>query len=237
MASKNTCKNSPKTFYTGKEQSPLGLGFCADAEKVGVKMTGKDKNVWVVGLKKGNKLWIRSKEEPKTPEPEAQSEVEDSDKEDEPEKEDSDKEDSDKEDEPEPETKKPKAKPKKEDKPKPKPKKEETTDSDTEETKPAPKAKKEPKSAIDKVLETHGIHGKAAEDIKALFAKKAKKVKDNEDKPKRAPSTYNKYVKVRIPQLRAEMQDENPELKNKDYMRLAAGEWKNMSDEEKAAFE
>lgn len=209
MASKMTCKNSPKTFYTGKEMSPLGVGFCADAEKVGVKMTGKDKNVWVVGLKKGNKLWIRSKDEPKE---DSDKDEEDSDKE----EDDSDKdEDSDKDDEPEEE----KPKPKKE---KPEPKEEK------------PKPKKEPKSAIDKVLETHGIQGKAAEDIKALFAKKAKKA---EDKPKRAPSTYNKYVKVRLPQLRAEMHEEKPDLKAKDYMALAGAEWKKMSDEEKAAFE
>jgi hypothetical protein len=71
MASKMTCKNSPKDFYTGKEKSPLGKGFCADAEKVGVKMTGSDDKEWVVGLNKGKKLWIRAPEEKvKEPEPE-----------------------------------------------------------------------------------------------------------------------------------------------------------------------
>lgn len=226
MASKMTCKNSPKTTYTGKEMSPLGVGFCADAEKVGVKMTGKDGKEWVVGLKKGNKLWNRTKDEPKTPEPEPQSEAEDSDKDDE----------TDKDDESESEEEKPKPKekaaPKPKAKAKAKPKKEDTETEESEEEKPKPKAKKETKTAIDKVLDTHNIHGKAAEDIKALFAKKAKKAKDDEDKPKRAPSTYNKFVSVKLTELRKEQ----PNLPAKEYMQLAGAQWKLLDAEEKAAY-
>ena len=236
MASKMTCKNAPKTLYTGKEMSPLGNGFCADVEKVGVKMTGRDKKEWVVGLNKGNKLWIRAKEEKvKEPEPEPEPEPEsesdkeedsDSDKEDDDSDSDKEDDDSDKEDE------KPKApEPKKKAEPKKKEPKEDTEES-SEEEKPKTKAKKEAKSAIDKVLEAHNIDGEAAKDIKALFAKKVKKAKDDEDKPKRAPSTYNKYISVKLTKLRKE----HPNLPAKEYMQRAGAEWKLMTTEEKEAF-
>ena len=181
MASKMSCKNSAKMSYTGKEVSPLGLGFCADAEKVGTLMKGRDGNSWVVGLKKGEKFWARSKE-PVVEEPKEDTE----------------------EDE-------------KEDDEKPKPK--------------APKAKAPKKNPIDKVLETHKITGKAAEDIKALFEKKVKKSK--EDKPKRAPSAYNKFVAKRLPELRIE----TPGEKAKMYMSMAGAEWKALSDDEKKTYE
>ena len=226
MASKMTCKNSPKDFYTGKEKSPLGKGFCADAEKVGVKMTGSDDKEWVVGLNKGKKLWIRAPEEKvKEPEPEP-SDKEDSDASD-----DSDNDDSDKE-----ETPPPKPKAKVEPKPKAPPKKKAAPKEDTEESsseeKPKPKAKKESKSALDKVLEAHNIDGDAAKNIKALFAKKVKKAKDDEDKPKRAPSTYNKYISVKLTELRKE----KPDLPAKEYMQLAGALWKEMDADQKAAF-
>ena len=238
MASKMTCKNSPKDFYTGKEKSPLGKGFCADAEKVGVKMTGSDDKEWVVGLNKGKKLWIRAPEEKvKEPEPEpSDASDNDSDKDNDSDNDDGD---SDKEETPPP---KPKAKAKVEPKPKAKaepkkkaPPKEDTEESSSEEEpkpKPKPKAKKESKSAIDKVLEAHNIDGDAAKDIKALFAKKVKKAKDDEDKPKRAPSTYNKYISVKLTELRKE----KPDLPAKEYMQLAGALWKEMDADQKAAF-
>ena len=193
MASKMSCKNSAKMSYTGKEVSPLGLGFCADAEKVGTLMKGRDGNSWVVGLKKGEKLWVRSKE-PVVEEPEKED-TED-------EKEDTEDDEDEKEDD--------------EDDEKPK--------------KKAPKAKAPKKNPIDKVLETHKITGKAAEDIKALFEKKVKKSK--EDKPKRAASAYNKFVAKRLPELRTE----TPGLKAKEYMSMAGAEWKALGDDEKKAY-
>jgi len=199
MASKMSCKNSAKMSYTGKEVSPLGLGFCADAEKVGTLMKGRDGNSWIVGLKKGEKLWVRSKE-PVVEEPKEETEDE-------------------KEETEEEETEE----------------KEETDDEkeETEEEKPkqkTTKAKAPKKNPIDKVLETHKITGKAAEDIKALFEKKVKKSK--EDKPKRAASAYNKFVAKRLPELRIE----TPDLKAKEYMSMAGAEWKALSDDEKKTY-
>lgn len=223
MASKMTCKNSPKTFYTGKEMSPLGVGFCADAEKVGVKMTGKDNKEWVVGLKKGNKLWIRAKDEPKTPEPEEDSDAEDEDK---PKDEDEDSEsESDSEEE--------KPKPKEKAKPKAKAKKEDT---DSDEPKPKPKSKSKAKAKsefetdLEKLLEAHNIHGKAAETFKSLYETGKKFMKKNaSDKPKRAPSTYNKFISVKLTEIRKE----KPNLKAKEYMELAAKAWGELTPEEK----
>jgi len=237
MASKMTCKNSPKNTYTGKEMSPLGVGFCADAEKVGVKMTGNDGKEWVVGLNKGNKLWIRTKDEPKkkpepkTPEPQSDVEKEEED----------DEEDKDDEDEVDEEEKpKPKAKPKEKAEPKAKKAPKEDTES-SEEEKPKAKGKsKNMTEQLNKLLSTLNIQGKAeeraAEEIKALFAKKFKK--DNEDKPKRAPSKYNKYVSIKLTELRndAELHKKHPDLKAKDYMALAGAAWKLLSDEEKEAY-
>lgn len=62
VASKMTCKNNDKFMYTGKEMSPLGLGFCADSEKVGTQMIGRDGKDWIVGIKNGEKIWIRAPE-------------------------------------------------------------------------------------------------------------------------------------------------------------------------------
>jgi hypothetical protein len=192
MASKMSCKNSAKMSYTGKEVSPLGLGFCADAEKVGTLMKGRDGNSWIVGLKKGEKLWVRSKE-PVVEEPKEETEEEKEETEEE----------------------------------------KEETEEETEEEKPkqkTTKAKAPKKNPIDKVLETHKITGKAAEDIKALFEKKVKKSK--EDKPKRAASAYNKFVAKRLPELRTE----TPGLQAKEYMGMAGVEWKALSDDDKKTY-
>ena len=57
---KQACKNNEKFSYSGKEMSPLGLGYCADAETVGSFMEGKDGNTWIVGVKNNEKVWIRA---------------------------------------------------------------------------------------------------------------------------------------------------------------------------------
>lgn len=59
MISKKQCKNDPSYTYTGKESSPLGLGFSASAEKVGSRMTGRDQTMWMVGIKNGVNVWNR----------------------------------------------------------------------------------------------------------------------------------------------------------------------------------
>lgn len=59
------CKNSSKRYFTGKEPSPKGLGFCAHAEKVNKRRKGKDGKFWVVktarrnGATKRIKRWVR----------------------------------------------------------------------------------------------------------------------------------------------------------------------------------
>lgn len=59
MISKKQCKNDPSYTFTGKESSPLGLGFSASAEKVGSRMTGRDQTMWMVGIKNGVNVWNR----------------------------------------------------------------------------------------------------------------------------------------------------------------------------------
>ncbi len=56
------CKNDKKATYTGNEPSPKGLGWCAHAEKVGVKKTGRDGLTWVVDTTStGVKRWVKAK--------------------------------------------------------------------------------------------------------------------------------------------------------------------------------
>lgn len=42
------CKNDFKRYFTGKEPSPKGLGYCAHTEKVGKRRKGKNNKMWVV---------------------------------------------------------------------------------------------------------------------------------------------------------------------------------------------
>ena len=52
------CHNSSKT-YSGNEKTPLGLGYSASGMKIGDKMRGKDKNMYVVINTKNGKRWKR----------------------------------------------------------------------------------------------------------------------------------------------------------------------------------
>lgn len=56
---KKPCLNDPAFSYSGKESSPLGLGYCASSEQVGTMMKGKDTTMWMVGIKNGVKVWNR----------------------------------------------------------------------------------------------------------------------------------------------------------------------------------
>lgn len=58
------CKNSSKRYYTGKEPSPKGLGWCAHAEKEGKRRKGRDGNMWVVAKVSNSLKWIRTKTTP-----------------------------------------------------------------------------------------------------------------------------------------------------------------------------
>ena len=56
---KKPCKNNSAYTYSGKESSPLGLGYAADSERVGHIMEGRDKTMWMIGMKNGMKVWNR----------------------------------------------------------------------------------------------------------------------------------------------------------------------------------
>ncbi len=53
---------------------------------------------------------------------------------------------------------------------------------------------------------------------------KKKATKKDANKPKKAPSAYNNYVKIRIEQLKVERTDVAP----RDLMKLAAADWKQL---------
>lgn len=57
--SKKPCKNDTMCEYSGKESSPLGLGYSARPEQVGTIMEGRDKTMWMVGMKNGVHVWNR----------------------------------------------------------------------------------------------------------------------------------------------------------------------------------
>jgi len=56
---KKPCVNNSQFSYSGKELSPLGNGYSADAEQVGTIMEGRDKSMWMIGIKNGVKVWNR----------------------------------------------------------------------------------------------------------------------------------------------------------------------------------
>lgn len=52
------CKNDSRRYYTEKEPSPKGKGYCAHAEKVGCRKRGRDNRMWVVTKVANTKRWI-----------------------------------------------------------------------------------------------------------------------------------------------------------------------------------
>lgn len=56
------CNNDDSFMYSGKEMSPLGLGYSARSEVVGIEMIGRDGTTWVIAVKNGDKNWVRSPE-------------------------------------------------------------------------------------------------------------------------------------------------------------------------------
>lgn len=59
VVAKTQCKNNDDFYFSGKEMSPLGLGYCADSESVGYQMIGRDGKMWLVSVKNGEKAWVR----------------------------------------------------------------------------------------------------------------------------------------------------------------------------------
>ena len=59
------CSNVSTETYTGKEQSPKGIGFSAVGYDIGFEKEGVDKLLWVVQIKNNNKVWFRKNGMPK----------------------------------------------------------------------------------------------------------------------------------------------------------------------------
>lgn len=54
------CINDESRSYTGTEPSPKGLGYCAHAEKLGIKKKGRDGNTWIIAKNTaGIQRWVR----------------------------------------------------------------------------------------------------------------------------------------------------------------------------------
>ena len=53
------CDKSEKAYYTGKEPSPKGLGYCARCTPLNVMMKGKDGNLWENKKYSKGKRWVR----------------------------------------------------------------------------------------------------------------------------------------------------------------------------------
>jgi len=59
------CLNITTETYTGKEASPKGLGYSAVGFNIGYEKEGVDKQIWVVQIKNGKKVWFRKSGMPK----------------------------------------------------------------------------------------------------------------------------------------------------------------------------
>lgn len=53
------CKNDPQSYYSGKEPSPKGLGYCAHAEKAMKIRKGRDGKMWIVKQVGKSKRWVK----------------------------------------------------------------------------------------------------------------------------------------------------------------------------------
>lgn len=62
--------------------------------------------------------------------------------------------------------------------------------------------------------------------------KRKRASKKNADKPKKAPSAYNIFIKQKM----LELKESDPSIPPKDLMKVASTYWSKLSDEEKKAF-
>ena len=56
---KKVCLNSPSSYYTGREQSPLHYGLSAEGYEVNAIMEGYDKELWIVEVRNNKKVWTK----------------------------------------------------------------------------------------------------------------------------------------------------------------------------------
>jgi hypothetical protein len=230
-AQKQQCKNNAQYTYTGKEMSPLGLGFCADAESVGTQMVGRDNKNWIVGVKNNDKIWIRAPEKPVLvkEEPVLTSDAEEEEKQ-----------ESEAVEEPK-EQEKPKRKYTKKTKAvepeAAKPEEEKSEGEAVEEPKveEKPKRKYTKKAKADAKPEGEEKPEGAVEKPKRKYTKKTKAIVEGEEPvvekkahAKRGPSGYNLFIGKKISELRLEQTG----LKTTEYMKMAQDIWREMSKEE-----
>lgn len=210
-AGHKVCLNHVAYNYTGKESTPQGLGYCAEAEDIGKVMMGRDKHMWTVGIKNSMKVWVRIPDQMvarKEIAPMAAKDKVDEkeDKADEKEKKPvaDDKEiEVDNEDAEEKETEEEKA---------------EEQEEQEEEEKPAPKAKKPraPKAKKEKVVKEEKEEKENTTDDE-----NKSETESTQEKKKRGPSAYNVFIKEKL----AELRKNEPGLQQKEYMLKAAVLW------------
>jgi len=59
------CLNITTETYTGKEKSPKGYGYSAVGFDIGYEKEGVDKQIWIVQIKNGKKVWFKKDGMPK----------------------------------------------------------------------------------------------------------------------------------------------------------------------------
>ena len=222
---KKPCKNHESYTYSGKEMSPLGLGYTAEAEEVGMVMEGRDKTMWMVGIKNGVKVWNR------IPTQVAATVLKPLAKE-----------------KPIAEDKKEEEAPKKEPEIQPAEPEPVAAPEPPKATAPAAKKKAPVKKQAPVAAEAAVVEPVAAEvavvaDEPPAPKKKApvkKKVAAAPDaapaeapavKEKKPPTAFNVYMSYRVTQLKTE----RPEMDHKERFKQATADWKELSDEQKKA--
>ena len=242
------CKNDQAHKFTGKENSPKGIGYCANAESIGTLMEGRDKKLWMVTLKNGVKQWSLVPEslslvdlkkqvpvlsntivmaKPVVEEEKNEMVAVEEEK----------------------KVTKPRAKKETDEEKKvtkPRAKKELPPIADvpalenTEKTEKVkkPRAKKEKVEKVEKVEKTVTVEEKATTaeekaddeattDMPQKTKKpRAKKDADKPEKAKKAPNVFNLFVQKTIPELK----EQYPGLKLPEYMKMVSEAWKKEKD-------
>jgi hypothetical protein len=256
---KKSCVNNTEFSYSGKECSPLGKGYAADAEQVGTIMEGRDSTMWMVGIKNGVKVWNRvptdlandiavvgdlqkpsGPSEAKAPTAAAKKKAAAAAKK-------AVKKEpvslvSESEDEPDKSATTPLSDIKEESSPAPE------TAEPVKEKKKAAATKKKAEAAAPKIVVVAEEDVEKAEAPKKKVTKKkvvtepegaeekaeiAPAVKEKAAAPKatRAPTDFNLFMKYQLEVLGKE----NPEMKHKDKFSKAAAQWKELGEDEKKA--
>jgi hypothetical protein len=206
MMSKKQCKNDPTFSFTGKESSPLGLGYSASAEQVGHIMEGRDQTMWMVGMKNGVKVWNRvpteiaaaafplEKEAPVLAEAPAKKKAV---------------------------RKATKKAPVEEENAEPKAANvEPTANVEPQAEEPKEEPKPAPKKRVTKKKVAAEEPGKDAAPVEEAA------------KPKKKPTSFNLFMSARLKEMAAE----DPGMSHKDKFSKAATEWREMDDAAKKAF-